>query len=496
MFRIQCSDCGRRLKAPVGAAGRKVACPGCGTALRIPRRPLPPESRPHGGPDAEPSGSPDPFEPASPPALLDPFAAETGLQPAHDFDSGTPDELDFAPDADDAAFLAELNDADFELDGPGTTALEPAAPPPPVHRKERRIRRRKKEVVPEPQAKLLQAAAALPHRAHWLLLGTLLPLAIIVFFPGRPVMQRIEDSAAAHPEVAAELEQIAESGGAIDSMDQLVGLFPENRLDGALLSRDSGLHWLFALLSGAVFLGVLTLMARRESVSTARLIFSGVFTGTVGIMLLLGFQFLAFTMPSYGMFMFRGILGLPFLLLQFIGFSYRAALDPNTGFLMSLFGFTFGVGLCEELCKAIPLVMYLRKHHSTWRGALLVGLASGIGFGISEGISYSSSFYNGVEPGMTYLVRFVSCVGLHALWSGAVALMMYANQDYVFDLRWEDYFLFVVSYLSIAMVLHGLYDTLLKRETPLLALVIAIGSLGWLLWLRSQHEAAFDDQPA
>ena len=393
-----------------------------------------------------------------------------------------------ASDAGEDDLFGDLDLAEFDEPATG-----PQAPPPPVHRKERRIRRPK----PEPEPDLLQAATGLVDRAHWLLLATLLPLAIMIFFPSRPVMERIQESASAHPEVAVELEQMAENGSELHSLDELLALFPGGRLDGALLSRNSTLHWLFALLSSAVFLGVLLMMAKGQSVSAARLVYSGVFTGTVGIMLLLAFQFLAFSLPAGGIFFGRSILGLVFMLLNFIGFSYRAALDPNTGFFMSLFGFTFGVGLCEELCKAIPVLLYLRRNHkSDWRGTLLVGLASGIGFGVSEGISYSSSFYNGLEPGMTYMVRFVSCVGLHALWSGAVALMMYANQDYVFDLGWSGCVMFVVSYLSIAMVLHGLYDTLLKREIPLLALVIAVGSLGWLLWLRNQHEAAWEEAPA
>jgi hypothetical protein len=40
------------------------------------------------------------------------------------------------------------------------------------------------------------------------------------------------------------------------------------------------------------------------------------------------------------------------------------------------------------------------------------------------------------------------------------------------------------------MVLHGLYDTLLKHEQGLLALVVAIASFAWFAWLISVREAA------
>jgi RsiW-degrading membrane proteinase PrsW (M82 family) len=171
---------------------------------------------------------------------------------------------------------------------------------------------------------------------------------------------------------------------------------------------------------------------------------------------------------------------------KFIGFSYRAALNPENGFWASFFGFTCGVGLCEELCKAIPVLIFLRGNtHAGWRAACLVGLASGVGFGVSEGITYSSDSYNGVATGLTYLVRFASCVALHAAWAGAVGLLMSQNQDYLgdggFDASDAGYFL--VYYLSLAMVLHGLYDTLLKKDYELWALSIAAVSFGWLAWL-------------
>ena len=57
---------------------------------------------------------------------------------------------------------------------------------------------------------------------------------------------------------------------------------------------------------------------------------------------------------------------------------------------MSFLGFTAGVGFCEEVCKAIPLLVYYREpNKQTWRGAFLWGLASGVGFGVAEGIMTS-----------------------------------------------------------------------------------------------------------
>ena len=70
----------------------------------------------------------------------------------------------------------------------------------------------------------------------------------------------------------------------------------------------------------------------------------------------------------------------------------------------------------EELCKLGPLLWYWHRYQGIpWRTACVWGLASGVGFGVSEGIMYSQEFYNGIENGMTYLVRFASCVARNAV---------------------------------------------------------------------------------
>jgi len=48
---------------------------------------------------------------------------------------------------------------------------------------------------------------------------------------------------------------------------------------------------------------------------------------------------------------------------------------------------------------------------------------------------------------------------------------------------------------GIPMVLHGLYDTLLKREMNAWALVAAVASFAWLAFLVSRSRAS-DPEPA
>lgn len=310
----------------------------------------------------------------------------------------------------------------------------------------------------------------------WVLLLAMVPLGIISMMPEQSIEERIKKMVEKDPKLQEELEEY----GAQD----FIAMNRDLTLDGAHLSRHSLVHWVYALLATVGFLVLMNAMRHQTTVTPWGLLLAGVFTGTVGILMLLIFQVIAeisLHIRVWG----GGIAGLIILLIKFIGFSYRAALDPNSGFLWSFVGFTCGVGFCEEICKAIPVFYYLRNTRSSdWRGTCLLGFASGAGFGISEGIMYSGNFYNGIEPGMAYVVRFVSCVAIHAILSGSVALLMFGNQDYLDgDADWITFIWGGMQYILIAMLLHGLYDTLLKQHLNPLAFFIALGAFGWLAWL-------------
>ncbi len=68
---------------------------------------------------------------------------------------------------------------------------------------------------------------------------------------------------------------------------------------------------------------------------------------------------------------------------------------------------------------------------------------------------------------------------------------MCRNQDYLGEWDWGNAGNFVLHYLTIAMVLHGLYDTLLKKDYEVWALAIAAISFAWFAWLvaRARREA-------
>jgi RsiW-degrading membrane proteinase PrsW (M82 family) len=263
------------------------------------------------------------------------------------------------------------------------------------------------------------------------------------------------------------------------------------------LARNTWRHWFYALVAAALFMGFLLILASHGSAEPLHLLLIALFTATVGIVFLLLVQLLAEW--SQGVWLGgRSIIVLLFYIVKFIGFSYRAASDPSNGFFLSFLGFTLGVGLCEELVKAMPVLWHYRRHtDQSWRGAFLWGLASGAGFGVAEGIMYSSRYYNGLAGPGIYFVRFISCVALHALWSGSVGISVHRRQDmFQENQAWHDFILPIFLMIGVPMFLHGLYDTLLKRGETLqngFALAVAIASFGWLAFqmaLGGQQERA------
>ena len=99
----------------------------------------------------------------------------------------------------------------------------------------------------------------------------------------------------------------------------------------------------------------------------------------------------------------------------------------------------------------------------------------------AEGIIYSGDYYNGLHAADIYLVRFVSCVALHAVWSGMAAIMLWRFRQWIIDEEGWEWFMWVAVLLSPAIILHGLYDTLLKRDMNAGALAVALVSFAALL---------------
>jgi RsiW-degrading membrane proteinase PrsW (M82 family) len=347
----------------------------------------------------------------------------------------------------------------------------------------------------EVRVRARKTAASPIGRFGYLAFGlALLPLAFSLF-KTTDLRTQLTRTVEAHPEIAPLFDRESLT------MDELLNAVPGGRLDGAHLAHDTFTHWIYALLAALGFFGIIFVLFDRGHARWKHLPLVGLFTSTAGIIFLLVVQQIA--QFTEGVWMRgSGIVTLLFYVLKFIGFSYRSALDADTGFFLSFLGFTCGVGLCEEATKAIPLLWHYRTRPKLdFSGACIWGLASGVGFGVAEGIMYSADFYNGVQSADVYVMRFVSCVALHAIWSATVAMAIHDRQN---EFRAERHFLehcvTLVRVAAVPVVLHGLYDTLLKKEMTALALLVAIASFVYLVIVvekrrgRAEERSAISDQ--
>jgi RsiW-degrading membrane proteinase PrsW (M82 family) len=422
---FQC-ECGQKLSAKDELAGRMIRCPACKNAITIP------------APQAAPPRAEEGIYALEEPAAAAPLVA-TPARPAR------------------------------------------SAPEEPTLRKARAG-----SPSPEPDESASDAESektwSVGEYLYVVLVLALIPLVINVVMPTSTKMEDRLKAALEHasPETRARIEALRSQEGV--GLDDLLAVLPGGKLDAtAHLPRATAVHWIYGAVAAALFWIFTMFLFPGEKKTPIHLLLVGLFTGTIGIVLLLGFQLAA--SATQGVWLRgRSIVLILFYIVKFIGWSYASANDPNSNLFLSFVGFTCGVGLCEELCKALPLLGYYRRDaHMGWRGAAVWGLASGAGFGVAEGIMYSSRYYNGLSPLDIYIVRFVSCVALHAIWTAAVGITMWRRQETIQgDLEWGDYSLSILIILAVPMVLHGLYDTLLKKDFDLLALAVGVASFAWL----------------
>jgi hypothetical protein len=111
-------------------------------------------------------------------------------------------------------------------------------------------------------------------------------------------------------------------------------------------------------------------------------------------------------------------------------------------------------------------------------------MASGAAFGVAEGVHYCMMFYNGISPASEYLVRFTSIASLHVMLSGACGIMIFHKRKHLGSwIGFYDWVLTMTALMIVPIVLHGLYDALLKVHLDGAALVVWLATFAWLAWL-------------
>lgn len=145
-------------------------------------------------------------------------------------------------------------------------------------------------------------------------------------------------------------------------------------------------------------------------------------------------------------------------------------LQESESFIGRLLFFTGGVGLTEELAKALPLFLIIAfaKEPLIPQTMVFYGLISGIAFGVFEGVQYQMTVNSQLEYGASFMMniaRLTSLPFIHALWAGIAGYFL------SFALLYPKYRLSLyVLAICVPALVHGIYDT-----------ACSMGVLGWII---------------
>ncbi len=252
-----------------------------------------------------------------------------------------------------------------------------------------------------------------------------------------------------------------------------LGLFP---LIINLIAEQASIEqmaWLIGIYYAAIWGVVLYNLIKPVQFSWGRTLKCVLFTTVIGIPLLLFFQ----QVPP-----FRALYG-----------------AINQGLVFRLLGFVLGVGLLEELCKALPvyLLLYRSQKLQDPLSAAFYGAMSGLGFAIAEGAAYSFRYAVGLSKGQLGLgayvaantIRFVSLPLFHAILAGIVGYFIGLA---VINPSRRSALCFIG--IAIAATLHGLYNTFAGGIPGLL--IIGFTILLFVTYLRRCQQLVSEMQQA
>jgi RsiW-degrading membrane proteinase PrsW (M82 family) len=197
-------------------------------------------------------------------------------------------------------------------------------------------------------------------------------------------------------------------------------------------------------------------------------------------------------MQSFGLGGVLGILGavaLESTLLPFV----------SSGHGLTLPGALF-VGLIEEGCK-ITTVMILarRKQHTEEIDGILLGAAVGMGFAALESTGYAFSFFIASGNQINALLFETVLRGLlapfgHGVWTAIISAVLFREST---KTRFRFTSWVILTYLFVALLLHGMWDGVPLLGLPPLYVLGAfplIGIIGtlllWILYRQALHRQA------
>ena len=245
-------------------------------------------------------------------------------------------------------------------------------------------------------------------------------------------------------------------------------------------------HWVLAALAIVLFLRLFRLCFELGSANLLHLLGVGVITATAGILFVIGLQLLAGLTDGWILTRGHPLILLVFYLLKFISYCYEAIDDTALAFSESALFYLFR-RLDRRTGQGMPpLIKMPATANSTGAKRVLGGWRAGPGLALPRGLCTGAVLQRQFVSRNLW-IRFLSCVGLHAIWAAAVGLMIWRQRDSVQD-DWD--FVSMTKLLSVVLLpsifLHSLYDAALKYEETefrLLALAAALISFGMLAFL-------------
>ena len=233
-------------------------------------------------------------------------------------------------------------------------------------------------------------------------------------------------------------------------------LFPLFLVGWSSLTKPDfrGVAYLFAIYFATTWGLVIWLFVRPERIGIVDIVRVSLFTSITGV-------FVAY------------------LLAQMPILSQLNDASHASNFLQRALGFFLGVGLVEELVKAIPLfwIFIRNREPGTVREITYLGCVSGFAFGVSEAVYFSLFYAQTVAHGriplgvyvVVQLCRLITLPLLHAVFAGIAAQFIALGVETPSRRR-----ALIVAGIAIAAFLHGAYDLFgsIGLEFP-----IAVGSV-------------------
>lgn len=190
---------------------------------------------------------------------------------------------------------------------------------------------------------------------------------------------------------------------------------------------------------------------------------------------------------------FTAFIGIPllFVVQKVPPFSLLYGAIDSSNLLFNLVGYILGVGFLEEICKGLPIYLFLLNPGKLKEPLTpaFYGAMSGLGFAIAEGVNYSLIYANSFSIGnigitnhiLFTTVRFISLPLIHATWAGIVGYFMGLA---AINPSRKNPIIFIG--VSISAILHGVYNTFSSNLIGLLVLAFSILLL--VTYLRSSKK--------